>query len=118
MNSILRTYLLEAGIDKGEMTHSLRSGCEVTLALSWSAIADAMSHVGWEISHTANYYIELEKVLRHENASAILAEAVDDHDISSDLARLNQNLNSVKDPVQAFPTEETLKRKDSSDTTF
>ena len=99
------------------MAHSLRFGCDVTLALLGSAIADAMSHVAWEISHTAKYYMQLEKVLRHDNASALLAEADDDHDSSSDLARLYQNLNLVKDSVQAFSTEETLKRKASSERT-
>ena len=105
MNSVLKTYLLEAGIDEGEMAHSFRSGCDVTLALLRSAIEDSMSHVGWELSHKANYYMQPEKVLRHDNASALQAEADDDHDTSSDLARLYQNPNSVKDSVQAFATD-------------
>ena len=46
-----------------------------------------MSHVGWERSHRATYYMQLEKVLRHDNASALLAEAVDDHNTISDLTR-------------------------------
>ena len=117
MNSRLKTYLKEAGIDDGETAHSFRSGCAITLALSGSALADVMSHVGWERSHTASYYMQLEKVLRHDNTSALLTEVVDDHNTASDLTRMYQNLNSVKNFVQAFPTEETLKRKASSETT-
>ena len=67
--------------------------------------------------HTASYYMQLEKVLRHDSTSALLTEAVDDHSATSDLTRLYQDLNSVKNFVQAFPMEETLKRKASSETT-
>ena len=35
MNSRLKTYLKEAGIDEGETAHSFRSGCAITLALFW-----------------------------------------------------------------------------------
>ena len=117
MNSRLKTYLKEAGIDEGETAHSFRSGCAITLALSGSALADVMSHVGWERSLTASYYMQLEKVLRHDSTSALLTEGVDGHNTTSDLTRLYQNLNSVKNFVQEFPTEETLKRKASSETT-
>ena len=117
MNSRLKTYLKEAGIVDVETAHSFRSGCAITLALSGSALADVMSHVGWERSHTASYYMQLEKVFRHDNTSALLTEVVDDHNTASDLTRMYQNLNSVKNFVQAFPTEETLKRKASSETT-
>ena len=60
--------------------------------------------------------MQLEKVLRHDNISALLTEAVDEHNTTSDLTRLYQNLNSVKNFVQAFPTEETMKRKASPET--
>ena len=116
MNDRLRTYLREAAIDDGETAHSFRSGCAITLALSGSALADVMAHVGWERSHTASYYMQLEKVLRHDSTSALLTEAVDDHSATPDLTRLYQNLNSVKDFVQAFPTEKTGKRKVPSKT--
>ena len=66
---------------------------------------------------TRSYYMQLEKVLRHDSTSALLTEAVDDHNATSDLTRLYQDLNSVKNNVQAFPTEETLKRRASSETT-
>ena len=88
----------------------------ITLALSGSALANVMSHVG-ERSHTATYYMQLEKVLCRDNTSALLTDAVDDHNTISDLTRLYQNLNSVKNFVQAFPMEQTLKRKASSETT-
>ena len=48
INSRLKTHLKKAGIDDGKMAHSFRSGCASTLALSGSALADVMSHVGWE----------------------------------------------------------------------
>ena len=102
MNSRLKTYLKEPGIDEGETAHSFRSGCAITLALLGS--------------HTASYYMQLEKVLRHDSTSALLTESVDDHNTTSDLTRLYQNL-TVKNFVLAFPTEETLKCKASSETT-
>ena len=64
-----------------------------------------MSHVGWERSHTASYYMQLEKVLRHDSTSALLTEAVDDHNATSNLTQLYQDLNSVKNFVEAFPSE-------------
>ena len=65
MNSRLKMYLKEAGIDGDEMAHCFRSGCAISLALLGSAMADVMSHVhvSWERSHTASYYMQLEKVL-------------------------------------------------------
>ena len=113
MNDRLKTYLKEAGIDEGETAHSFTSGCAITLALLGSVLADVMSHVGWERSHTASYYMKFEKVLRQDSTTALLTEAVDDHNATSDLTRLYQDLNSVKNFVQAFPTEETLKCKAS-----
>lgn len=107
MNSRLKTSLKEASISEGETAHSFRSGCAITLALSGSALADVMSHVGWERSQTATYYTQLEKVLRHDNATALLTEAVDDHNTTSDQTRLYRKLNSVKNFVQAFPSETT-----------
>ncbi|KAK3753769.1 hypothetical protein QZH41_003888 [Actinostola sp. cb2023] len=111
MNSRLTTYLKEAGIHEGETAHSFRSGCAITLALSGSALADVMGHVGWERSHTATYYMQLEKVLRHDSTSALLAEAVDEHHPTADLAQLYQDLNSVKDFVLAFPPEKSTEGK-------
>ena len=72
--------------------------------------------MGWERSHTASHYMQLEKVLRHDSTSALLTEAVDDHNATPDLTRLYQNLNSVKDFVQAFSTEKAGKRKVPSET--
>ena len=59
MNSRLKTYLKEAGIDEGETAHSFRSGCDKTLALSGSVLAHVMTNVGLERSHTATYYMQL-----------------------------------------------------------
>ena len=65
MNSRLKMYLKEAGIDEDEMVHCFRSGCATSLALLGSAMADVIchEHVSWKRSHTANYYMQLEKVL-------------------------------------------------------
>lgn len=60
LNSKLKSYHKEAGIDEGDTAHSFRSGCAITLALSGSSLADVISHVGWERSHTATYYMQLE----------------------------------------------------------
>ena len=111
MNARLKTYLKQAGIDDGETAHSFRSGCAITLALSGSSLADVMSHVGWERSHTASYYMQLGKVLRHDSVSAALSEAVDSHNPTSDPTKLYQELNKVKDFVLAFPSDNTPKRK-------
>lgn len=103
MNARLKTYLSAAGLDEGETAHSFRSGCAVTLALSGSALADVMGHVGWERAHTARYYMQLEKVLRHDSTSALLAAAVDGPHSTADLTKLYQDLNAVKNFVLAFP---------------
>ena len=113
MNARLKTYLWEAGLDDGETAHSFRSGCAVTLALAGSALADIMGHVGWERAHTARYYMQLEKVLRHDSTSALMAAAVDDNQNVHELTTLYQNLNAVKDFVLAFPPSNPSKRKSS-----
>ena len=102
-------------MDEGETAHSFRSGCAITLALSGSALADVMSHVGWERSHTASYYMQLEKVLRYDSASALLSEAVDDHHSATELTQLYQDLNSVKNFVLAFPPDKTKRCKSTSE---
>jgi integrase len=103
MNARLKTYLRGAGLDDGETAHSFRSGCAVTLALSGSDLAEVMGHVGWERAHTARYYMQLEKVLRHDSTCALMAAAVDDDHATADLTQLYQDLNSVRDFVLAFP---------------
>ena len=103
MNARLKTYLRGAGLDDGETAHSFRSGCAVTLALSGSDLAEVMGHVGWERAHTARYYMQLEKVLRHDSMCALMAAAVDDDHATADLTQLYQDLNSVRDFVLAFP---------------
>ena len=90
-------------MDDGETAHSFRSGCAVTLALSGSDLAEVMGHVGWERAHTARYYMQLEKVLRHDSTCALMAAAVDDDHATADLTQLYQDLNSVRDFVLAFP---------------
>ena len=72
MNGRLGTYPREAAMDEGETAHSFRPGCAITLALSGSVLADVMTHVGWERSDTASYYMQLEKVLHHDSTSALL----------------------------------------------
>lgn len=108
MNARLKTYLREAGLDDGETAHSFRSGCVVTLALSGSALADVMGHVGWERAHTARYYMQLEKVLRHDSTCALMAEAVDSHHPTAALTQLYRDLNAVKNFVLAFPPSNVL----------
>ena len=60
--------------------------------------------------------MQLRKVLHHDDTSALL-KAVDNHNTTSHLTCLYQNLNSVKNFVQAFHMEETLKHKASSERT-
>ena len=96
MNGRLRTYLKDAGVVAGETAHSFRSGCAITLALSGSTLADVMSHVDLARSRTPSCYMLLGKVLRHESTSALLTEAVDHHNSTSDLTQLYHELNSLK----------------------
>jgi integrase len=103
MNNRLQSYLREAGMHEGETAHSFRAGCAITLALSGSALADVMGHVGWERAHTARYYMQLEKVLRHDNTSAHFAAAVDDTQPTTNLTQLYSDLNAVKEFILAFP---------------
>ena len=75
----------------------------MTLALTGSQLVDVMDQVGWEREHTAHYYMQLAKVLRHDTASSCFAEAVDDHRCASELTQLCKSLNSLKDFAMAFP---------------
>ena len=62
-----------------------------------------VGHVGWERSHTARYYMQLEQVLRHDSTSALMAAAVDGPPSEADHTKLYQDLSAVKDFVLAFP---------------
>ena len=59
-----RKYLRDAQIDSGEILHSFRSGCALTLDFSGSPLADVMSHVGWSTPKTALNYLKLADVIR------------------------------------------------------
>ena len=56
-------YLRDAQIDSGEILHSFRSGCALTLDFSGSPLADVMAHVGWSTSTTALNYLKLADLL-------------------------------------------------------
>ena len=49
------------------------SGCTITLALTQADLSEIMEHVGWARRHTAPYYLQLAKVLKHAGASGRLA---------------------------------------------
>ena len=111
MGRRLKTYLEELGISEGETAHSFRSGCAISLALTGSRLADIMDHVGWEKEHTAGYYMQLAKVLRHDSTSSQLAEALDENMTVEDWASRYRDLNQLKDFALAFPQSEVKKRK-------
>ena len=58
-------------------------------------------------SHTASYYMQLGKDLRHDSTSL----AVTGHSDTTDLTTLYRDLNSVKDFILAFPPDNPAKRK-------
>ena len=62
-----------------------------------------MGHVGWEGAHTARYYMQLEKALRHDNTSTIMAAAVNESHSTTDLTKLYRDLNAVQNFILAFP---------------
>ena len=59
--------------DDGETLHGFRSGCAITLALTGADLPEIMEHVGWARRHTALYYLQLAKVLKHDGPSGRLA---------------------------------------------
>ena len=106
--SRLKLYLKQAGIDEGETLHSFRSGCALTLAFSGSPLADIMSHVGWQSSATASYYLKLADVLRAgapaDALTSVSLPAVESPKVYSDY-------NHLKDFVLAFPSPSRLPPK-------
>jgi integrase len=103
LNRRLKIYLDELGISEGETAHSFRSGCAISLALTGSHLADIIEHVGWEREHTANYYMQLAKVLRNDRVSAQLAEALQDNSTTEERTTRYREMNSLKDFALAFP---------------
>lgn len=100
MQSRLRVYLTQAGIDSGETVHSFRSGAAISLALSGGQLADVMSHVGWNTPQTALYYLKLAQVLRPGGPSDLLAS---DECAVLDASSHYADLNSLQNFLSAFP---------------
>ncbi|CAH3134462.1 unnamed protein product, partial [Porites lobata] len=69
----LKVYLKQTKADDGETLHGFRSGCAITLALTGADLSEIMEHVGWARRHTALYYLQLAKVLKHDGPSGRLA---------------------------------------------
>lgn len=111
MGNRLKTYLNELGINEGETAHSFRSGAAITLALTGSKLADVMTHIGWEREHTAQYYMQLAKVLGHDSPSRYLADAASDANSSSELTQMYKDINCLKDFAVAFPVIGSCERK-------
>ena len=69
----LKVYLKQMKADDGETLHGFRSGCAITLALTGADLSETMEHVGWARRHTALYYLQLAKVLKHDGPSGRFA---------------------------------------------
>jgi integrase len=100
MQSRLRVYLTQAGIDSGETLHSFRSGAAISLARLGGQLADVMSHVGWNTPQTALYYLKLAQVLRPGGPSDLLAS---DECAVLDASSHYADLNSLQNFLSAFP---------------
>ena len=62
----LKVYLKQMKADDGETLHGFRSDCDITLTLTGADLSEIMEHVGWARRHTALYYLQLAKVLKHD----------------------------------------------------
>jgi len=106
--SRLKFYLDLGKIDEGETLHSFRSGCALTLAFSGSSLADVMTHVGWQSSATASYYMKLADVLRAGAPADLLASAPPGTSVAT---HLYSEYNHLKNFVLAFPPPSHSQRK-------
>ena len=91
--------------DDGETLHGFRSGCAITLALTGADLSEIMEHVGWARRHTALYYLQLAKVLKHDGPSRRLATPSAENVVAP-----WQDVNQLKRFVCAFPATEQRKR--------
>ena len=123
-DACLKVYLKQLKADDGETLHGFRSGCAITLALTGADLSEIMEHVGWARRHTALYYLQLAKVLKHDGTSGRLlyylqlAKVLKHDGPSGRLATPSaenvvapwQNVNQLKRFVCAFPATEQRKR--------
>lgn len=99
--SRLHLYLKESGLYKGHETlHGFRAGCAITLALTGSELQDIMTHVGWRSTSTAEYYIQLAKIMSASSASSRLSGNSPN---DSQVGTAYDNLNALKGFSPAFP---------------
>ena len=101
----LKVYLKQMKADDGETLHGFRSGCALTLALTGADLSEIMEHVGWARRHTALYYLQLAKVLKHDGPSGRLATPSAENVVAP-----WQDVNQLKRFVCAFPATEQRKR--------
>ena len=73
---MLKFYVGKLCLDDGEITHSLRKACAVTLSFSGSASAekDIMGHVGWFSSKSLDRYREIQKLMDVGSVSNLFAQ--------------------------------------------
>ncbi|CAH3151426.1 unnamed protein product, partial [Porites lobata] len=101
----LKVYLKQMKADDGETLHGFHSGCAITLALTGADLSEIMEHVGWARRHTALYYLQLAKVLKHDGPSGRLATPSAENVVAA-----WQDVNQLKRFVCAFPAAEQRKR--------
>ena len=101
----LKVYLKQMKADDGETLHGFRSGCAITLALTGADLSEIMEHVGWARRHTALYYLQLAKVLKHDGPSRRLVTPSAENVVAP-----WQDVNQLKRFVCAFPAAAQRKR--------
>ena len=101
----LKVYLKPMKADDDETLHGFRSGCGITLALTGADLSEIMEHVCWARRHTALYYLQLAKVLKHDGPSGRLAVPSAENVVAP-----WQDVNQLKRFVCAFPATEQRKR--------
>ena len=85
--------------------HGFRSGCAITLALTGADLSEIMEHVGWARRHTALYYLQLAKVLKHDGPSERLTTPSAENVVAP-----WHDVNQLKRVVCAFSVTEQRKR--------
>ena len=67
------SHLRSAGIFNEEMMQSFRTRCSITLSLLSIPPEDIARHVGWSSVATAEYYLQMGKVMNSDAVASFLA---------------------------------------------
>ena len=65
----------DSTLDRGEILHSFRSGCPITLSLLGVSHNEVAKLVGWKSVEMASYYCRFDSVMSNEDASSVRLDA-------------------------------------------